>query len=155
MTRRVAVTGIGVIAAPGATRAAFWESLCSGRSAIGPMKLVPEGALRFPNAAEAQNFRPSAYMEEKEADLLDRFSQFALIAAREAVVESGFSFTPEIGSRIAVVTGTSVGGITSEDREFQSLYAEGVSRIHPLTIARTMANAGASRIAREYGITGP
>jgi len=155
MTRRVAVTGIGVIAAPGATRAAFWESLRAGQSAIRPMTLVPEGSLRFPNAAEVAGYRASGYMDEKEADLLDRFAQFALIAAREAVTESGFGVTPELGARMGVVTGTSTGGQTSEDHEFHSLYAKGASRIHPLTIPRTMANAGTSCIAREYGIGGP
>jgi nodulation protein E len=119
------------------------------------MTLVPEGSLRFPNAAEVADFRASAYIDEKEADLLDRFAQFALIAAREAVVESGFVVTTELGARMAVVTGTSTGGQTSEDREFYSLYAKGVTRIHPLTIPRTMANAGASCIARQYGIGGP
>ena len=155
MTRRVAVTGIGVIAAPGATRAAFWEALRAGRSAIQPMTLVPAGSLRFPNAAEVENYRASDYLDEKEADLLDRFAQFALIAAREAVRESSLEITPELGTRMAVVTGTSTGGQTSEDREFHSLYAKGVSRIHPLTIPRTMANAGTSCIAREFGIGGP
>jgi nodulation protein E len=155
MTRRVAVTGIGVIAAPGATRTAFWEALRAGQSAIRPMTLVPEGSLRFPNAAEVAGYRASAYMDEKEADLLDRFAQFALIAAREAVAESGFVVTLELSTRMAVVTGTSTGGQTSEDHEFYSLYAKGASRIHPLTIPRTMANAGTSCIAREYGIGGP
>jgi nodulation protein E len=155
MTRRVAVTGIGVIAAPGATRAAFWEALRAGQSAIRPMTLVPEGSLRFPNAAEVAGYRASDYMDEKQADLLDRFAQFALIAAREAVVESGVVVTAELGARMAVVTGTSTGGQTSEDHEFYSLYAKGASRIHPLTIPRTMANAGTSCIARGYGIGGP
>ena len=155
MMRRVAVTGIGVIAAPGSTRAAFWESLSNGQSAIRPMTLVPEGALRFPNAAEVRDYRASDYMDEKEADLLDRFAQFALIAAREAVAGSALSITPDLRARMAIVTGTSTGGQTSEDREFHSLYSEGATRIHPLTIARTMSNAGASRIAREYGIVGP
>jgi nodulation protein E len=155
MTRRVAVTGIGVIAAPGSTRAAFWDSLREGRSAIRPMTLVPEGSLRFPNAAEVPGFSASDYMDEKEADLLDRFAQFALIAAREAVAESGLTITQELGACTAIVTGTSTGGQTSEDREFHSLYARNATRIHPLTILRTMANAGTSRIAREYGITGP
>jgi nodulation protein E len=119
------------------------------------MTLVAEGALRFSNAAEVANFQASDYMDEKEADLLDRFAQFALIAAREAVAESGFVVTPEVATRMAVITGTSTGGQTSEDREFHSLYAKGATRIHPLTIPRTMANAGTSRIAREYGIGGP
>jgi nodulation protein E len=153
--RRVAVTGIGVIAAPGCGRAAFWEALVQGRSAIRPMTLVPEGSLRFANGAEVAGYRACDYMEEKESDLLDRFAQFALIAAREAVQDSGMVISPELGARMGIVTGTSTGGQSSEDREFYSLYAKGASRIHPLTIPRTMANAGTSRIAREYGIVGP
>jgi nodulation protein E len=153
--RRVAVTGMGVIAAPGRTRAAFWEALRAGRSAIRPMTLVPPGSLRFPNAAEVPDYRAADFMDEKEADLLDRFAQFALIAAREAVTDSRLDITPEWGARMGVVTGTSTGGQSSEDHEFHSLYAQGATRIHPLTIPRTMANAGTSRIAREYGIVGP
>jgi nodulation protein E len=146
---------MGVIAAPGNTRAAFWDGLRNGRSAIRPMTLVPEGSLRFANGAEVIDFSASNYMGEKEADLLDRFAQFALIAAREAVADAGLRMTPVLGERMGVVTGTSAGGKTSEDREFHSLYGEGSGRVHPLTIARTMANAGTSRIAQEYGITGP
>jgi nodulation protein E len=153
--RRVVVTGLGVIAAPGKTRAEFWEALKNGRSAIRPMTLVPEGAIRFANAAEVAGFDPCVYMEAKEADLLDRFAQFALIAAREAVGGAGLDITPEVGGRMGVVTGTSSGGKISEDREFYNIYANGAPRVHPLTIARTMTNAGTSRIAREYGITGP
>lgn len=150
MNRRVAVTGMGVIAAPGNTRASFWESLCEGRSAIRPITQV-EG-LRFPNAAEVVNFHATDFMDAKEADLLDRFTQFALIAAREAVSDAGVEIA---GGRTAVITGTSAGGKISEDREFHSLYAQNTGRVHPLTIPRTMANAATSRIALEYGITGP
>jgi nodulation protein E len=150
MMRRVAVTGIGVIAAPGRTRATFWESLRQGQSAIRPMTLV--SGLRFLNAAEVPDYRASDYLDPKEADMLDRFTQFALIAAREAAVDSAITFA---GERTAIVTGTSAGGKTSEDREFHSLYAENTGRVHPLTIPRTMANASTSRIALEYGITGP
>ena len=150
MTRPVAVTGIGVIAAPGRTRAAFWESLRQGRSAIRPMTLA--SGLRFSNAAEVTDFEAPEFMDAKDADLLDRFTQFALIAAREAVAHSGAVFD---GARTAVVTGTSAGGKTSEDHEFHGLYARNSGRVHPLTIARTMASAATSRIALEYGITGP
>jgi nodulation protein E len=155
MTRRVAVTGMGAIAAPGRTRAEFWDSLKCGRSAIRPMTLVPEGALRFPNGAEVANYRPSDHFDEKAADMLDRFAQFAVIAAREAVADSGLEITPALRERMAIVTGTSSAGQTSEDVEFHSLYARGASRIHPLTIARIMGNAGTSAIAREFGIVGP
>jgi nodulation protein E len=119
------------------------------------MTLVPEGSLRFPNGAEVRDYRPADYFDEKAADLVDRFAQFAVIAAREAVTDSGLEITPDLGERMAIVTGTSSGGQSSEDQEFHSLYARGASRIHPLTIARTMANAGTSAIAREFGIVGP
>ncbi len=153
--RRVVVTGMGVIAAPGATRGEFWEALRNGRSAIRPMTMVPEGSLRFTNAAEVTGFRAAAYIDEREADLLDRFAQFALIAAREAMTGAGLQITSELAERMGVITGTSAGGKTSEDREFLSLYGQSSPRVHPLTIARTMANAGTSRIAQDYGIVGP
>ena len=155
MARRVVVTGIGVVAAPGATRETFWNCLVEGRSAIGPLRAVPEGSLRFPNAAEVPGFDPARLLDPKYADFLDRFSQFALIAAREAVADAEIVFNAANGHRAAVITGSSVGGILSEDQQFRILYQRGESRIHPLTIARTMANAGAACVAQEYGITGP
>ena len=152
MTRRVVVTGLGVLAAPGKNRVAFWEALQAGRSAIRPMTLVPAGSLRFHNAAEVDDYHATDFMEEREADLLDRFAQFALIAAREAVTESGL---PIVSEKTGIVTGTAIGGQSSQDHEFQSLYAQGATRIHPLTIPRTMSNAATSAIAREFGIGGP
>jgi nodulation protein E len=158
MNRRVAVTGIGVIAGPGRTRNEFWGALANGESSIRPMTLVPQGALRFTNAAEVPGYRATDYFDEKQADFLDRFAQFAVIGAREALADAGLTITPGLAERMAVVTGTSTGGQTSEDTQFQELYAAKPSahaRIHPLTIARTMANAGTSAITREFGIVGP
>jgi nodulation protein E len=155
MTRRVAVTGIGVISALGCTRDAFWQSLARGASAISPLTLVPPGSLKFTNGAEVADFRASAHFDEKEAGLLDRFAQFALVAAREAVADAAIEFTRDLGGRTAIVTGTSAAGQSSEDEQFRNLYARNETRIHPLTIPRIMANAAASRISLEYGITGP
>ena len=87
--------------------------------------------------------------------MLERFAQFATVAAREAVVESGLTFTGELQDSCAVVTGSSVGGQFSEEEGYQRLYREKNPRIAPLTIPRTMANAGASRISLEFGIHGP
>jgi nodulation protein E len=152
MTRRVAVTGIGVISALGLTRPAFWDALRDGRSGIQPMTLVPEGSTRFPNAAEVHGYRAIDFFDPKEADYLDRFSQFALLAAREAVTDSGIEFDKE---NTAIVTGSCAGGQTSEDEGFHGLYAMKNTRFNPLSIPKVMANAGASRISLEYGITGP
>ena len=90
MTRRVAVTGIGIISALGRTRDAFWQSIAAGVSGIRPMTLVPEGFVRFPNAAEVPDFRATDYMDLKEAGLLDRFAQFALIAAARSRRRFGY-----------------------------------------------------------------
>jgi len=155
MTRRVAVTGIGAISAFGHTFPELWAGLAAGQSAIRPLTLVEPGALRFPNAAEVPDYDPNRYFEEKEALLLDRFAQFAAVAAREAVRGSGIEFSPDLAERTAIVLGCSGGGKSTEDDGFHHLYGLKEPRVSPLTIARAMSNAGASRVSLEYGITGP
>jgi nodulation protein E len=155
VTRRVAVTGIGAISAFGETFPDLWAGLAAGRSAIRPLTLVAPGILRFPNAAEVPDYDPLRHFEEKEAQLLDRFAQFAAVAAREAVRASGIEFSGELGERTGIVLGNSGGGKSTEDDGFHSLYALQSPRVSPLTIARAMSNAGASRVSLEYGITGP
>src|SRR5215471_2547038 len=107
MTRRVAVTGIGVISALGCLRGAFWQGLARGVSAIRPLTLVPQGLLKFANGAEVDGFEASRHFDEKDAGLLDRFAQFALVAAREAVADSAIEFNRDLGERTAIVAGTS------------------------------------------------
>jgi nodulation protein E len=155
MNRRVVVTGIGVISALGTSRPTFWNSLGAGCSGIRPMTLVPEGSTRFPNAAEVHGYRAADYFDEKEAGFLDRFAQFALIAAREAVADAAIEFNAELRENTAIVTGSCAGGQTTEDEGFYGLYALKNTRFAPLSIPKVMANAGASRISLEYGITGP
>ncbi|HEY4363933.1 MAG TPA: beta-ketoacyl-[acyl-carrier-protein] synthase family protein [Bryobacteraceae bacterium] len=152
--RRVAVTGMGVVSPFGDTFGDFWTAMAAGTSGIRPMTSVPPGALRFPNAAEAAGFDALRHFEEKEAAMLDRFAQFAVVAAREAVQASGVKIAEGAGHRAAIVTGSCTGGQATEDENFRALYA-GNQRISPLTIPRVMGNAGASWISREMGITGP
>ena len=151
MTRRVAVTGVGVVAAPGSNFPEFWAALQRGESGIRPMTLVPPGSLRFPNAAEVHGFDPLRHFDEKELAFVDRFTQFGVVAAREALNAAQVKLDLE---RTAIVTGTSAGGQTTEDENFLSLYSQ-QGRVGPLTIARVMGNAAASRISLETGITGP
>jgi nodulation protein E len=86
---------------------------------------------------------------------MDRFAQFAVIAAREAVECAGVVWTPELRENAAIVTGSCVGGQGAQDAGFTEVYKLGHNRVHPLTIPRTMANAGASHISMEFGIVGP
>jgi nodulation protein E len=86
---------------------------------------------------------------------MDRFAQFALVAARQAITDSRLDFTSDLKSRTAIVTGSCIGGQAAQDDQFVELYRNSRDRVHPFTIPRTMANSGASHISMEYGITGP
>src|SRR5204862_2765225 len=107
------------------------------------------------NGAEVRGYNPKDYFEEKQADFMDRFAQFGVIAAREAIADSGLDWKEIDKDAVTILTGSCVGGQCSEDSGFVELYKNDRGRVHPLTIARTMANAGASHISMEFGITGP
>lgn len=155
MQRRVVVTGIGVISALGHNWCEFWRALLEGRSGIEPLQAVDRSLLRFQNGAEVRNFDPSAHFEEKEIGLLDRFAQFGVVAAREAVAAAHIEWTPALREQTAIVTGSCTGGQTTEDEGFVNLYRNNIPRVNPLTIPRTMENAAASRISQETGVVGP
>jgi nodulation protein E len=153
--RRVAITGAGVICAIGRNSEEFAASLRAGRSEIGPIESAAVSSLRFQNGAEIKGYSHTPYFDDRRADFLDRFAQFALIAAREAVAGSGIEWTPALRETTAIVTGSCLGGKITEDAAFLEVYKLGRERIHPLTIPKCMANAAASHISMEYGITGP
>ena len=153
--QRVAITGMGIISALGADLAANWSSLSQGKAGIAPVQLVDASKLRFQNGAEVREYDPAKHFKSNQIDFLDRFAQFALIAARQALADSGLKITPELGRNMAVVTGSCVGGQTSQDTAFVNLYQQNSPRVHPLIIPRTMANAGASHISMECGIYVP
>ena len=153
--QRVAVTGIGVICALGRTTAEFGLALREGRPGIGPIESANCSNLRFRNGAEVPQYDHRPYFDDKRADFIDRFAQFAVIAAREATQDAGIEWTPPLRENAAIITGSCVGGQSTEDAGFHNVYKMGLNRVHPLTIPKTMANAGASHISMEFGITGP
>ena len=152
---RVAVTGIGAICALGRTVEGFGRALREGRSGIGPIRSADCSTLRFQNGAEVAAYDHRPYFDDKRADFIDRFAQFAVIATREAVADAGVEWSPALRENAAIITGSCVGGQATEDAGFHSVYKMGQNRVHPLTIPKTMANAGASHISMEFGITGP
>jgi nodulation protein E len=152
---RVAVTGLGLVCALGNNVSECWGRLAAGQSCIAPMRDPGDPPYKFQNGAEAWTFNPSDHFTDKDLIVLERFAQFAAVAAREAVAQSGLCFKGELADLSAVITGSSVGGQFSEEEGYQRLYRERNPRIAPLTIPRTMANAGASRISLEFGIHGP
>ncbi len=154
--RRVVITGMGSISALGHDAPTCWQAMREGRSGIGPISAVQPELLKAPIAAEVRGFDPLQHFDEKKLILLDRFSQFALVAAREAVAQSGLDFRSNgLGDTTAVVIGTGVGGENTNDQASRRLYADNNPRLHPLTIVRLMANAPASQISIEFGLRGP
>lgn len=155
MQRRVVVTGMGVISAIGENWCEFWRSLREGRPGIADLEGLDPGLLRFPNGAQVKKFDPAKHFDEKDIGLLDRFAQFGVVAAREAVNAAQIEWTPELRQQTAIITGSCVGGQTTEDEGFVNLYRNNIPRVNPLTIPRTMENAAASRISQETGVVGP
>jgi nodulation protein E len=153
--RRVVITGLGSISALGRTTAEFAAALRAGISGIAPVESADMSMIRFQNGAEVKGYTHQPYFEDRRADFIDRFAQFAVIAAREAVQDAGIEWTPELRQSAAIVTGSCVGGQSTEDIGFRDVYKQGLNRVHPLTIPKTMANAGASHMSMEFGITGP
>jgi nodulation protein E len=153
--RRVVVTGIGVICGLGRNRDEFEEGLLTGRCGVGPLTNTECLDLRFTTGAEVRCFNALDHFSPKESDMIDRFAQFAVVAAREAVVQSGIEWTSDLRENAAIVTGSCVGGQSTENQGFWDVYKLGKTRVHPMTIPKTMANAGASAISQEFGITGP
>src|SRR5689334_8058484 len=153
--RRVAITGMGAICALGRTVPECAACLREGRSAIAPIESADVSQLRFQNGAEVKAYTHQPHFDDRRADFIDRFAQFAVIAAREAVADARIQWTPELRETAAIITGSCVGGQSTEDIGFTDVYRKGLNRVHPLTIPKTMANAGASHISMELGITGP
>ena len=146
---------MGIVSALGANLAETWSSLVQGKSGISAIQLLDASKLRFQNGAEVHGYVPEQHFEQSQIDMMDRFAQFAVLAARQALADSGLKIVPETAGKIAVVTGSCVGGQTTADNAFVNLYHKNSPRVHPLIIPRTMANAGASHISMEFGISGP
>ena len=149
------VTGIGVVSALGPDRPSFWAAPAAGRPGLEPIASVDTSGLAFELGGEARDFRPEDHLDDSLRHLADRFAQMTVVSARQAVADSGLEAGDLQGDRCGVVTGSCVGGQGSEDEAFLRLYREGRPRVHPLSVPRIMANAGASLVSMDLGIQGP
>ncbi len=152
--RRVAVTGVGCICALGHDAATVWREAAAGRSAIAPLTLVDPDQLYAKNAGQVRDFDPGPRFDSKHFNVLDRFSQFALVAADEAMKQAGLAGA-KLGEESACILGSGVGGMGTIDESFRKLYGDRAGRVHPFTIPKLMVNAAPSQITMRYGITGP
>jgi nodulation protein E len=127
-----------------------------GRPAIGPIANIATDLLLVKIAAEVRDYDPLKHFDSKRLILLDRVSQFALIAAREAIAQAGLEFRASgLGERTACIIGTGIGGENSHNEQSSRFYGDKNPRVHPLAIVRVMANAPACHVGMEFGLTGP
>ncbi|MBI3376723.1 MAG: beta-ketoacyl-[acyl-carrier-protein] synthase family protein [Betaproteobacteria bacterium] len=151
--RRVVVTGTGVLTPVGRTTEEFFASLIEVRSGIGPVEIPLSGVSGLPVAAQIKGFDPSTHFPKERLSQLDRFSQFALVAAREAWLQAGSPVlaSPDSG---AVYFGTGFGGASTLESGYDDLFRKGLNRVKPMSVVAAMPNAAAANVAIEFRLQG-
>jgi len=153
---RIVITGMGAISAMGYDVDSFTRGIMSGRVAFGPIQQIPEiDQLRIQTAAEVPDYNELDHFSKKELALFDRFTQFQLLSARQAIKDAQLEFNSDLAERTSVVMGSGIGGQTTQEQNYKKLYQENGKRLPPLTVPKLIPNAGSSHITMEFGITGP
>jgi nodulation protein E len=152
---RVVITGLGVVSPVGSTIDTFWSALVEARSGIGPISIIPTERLNARVAAQVLDFDPGAHFEPRQSNVMDRFAQFAVVAARSAVRDAQLTVDEELALDIATVIGTGVGGQNTQDSSYFRLYGQNAPKLHPLTIPRLMVNGAVSHVSMDLGLKGP
>ena len=155
MMNRVVVTGIGVVSPVGSTIYDFWSAVVEARSGIGPISIIPTERLTARVAAQVLDFDPVAHFEPRQSNAMDRFAQFAVVAARSAVRDAQLAIDEELALDIATVIGTGVGGQNTQDSSYFRLYGQNAPKLHPLTIPRLMVNGAVSHVSMDLSLKGP
>ncbi|HCK67131.1 MAG TPA: beta-ketoacyl-[acyl-carrier-protein] synthase II [Anaerolineae bacterium] len=157
MQEKIVITGMGTVNPLGLNVKETWENVIAGKSGVAPITLFDSRAadLNVHIAAEVKNFVPSNFMDAKEARRRDRFEQFAIAAAREAMNQSGLQITESNAGRIGVIISSAIGGLTSLQEAILTNHEVGPRKVSPFFIPMLMANGGAGMTAIEFGIKGP
>ena len=143
---------MGVVCATGDDVASYMAALRAGRCGIGPIETIETARLSTKIAAEVRGFDPAAHFDAKRLPMLDRISQFGLVAARQAMAQAGLAAGDAPGAAVILGAG---GGQQTYDAVYEQFYGQGLNRVHPFTVPRIMPNAPASHITMEFGLRGP
>lgn len=154
-THRVVITGVGAVTPAGVGVEALWNTLMSGETCIAPIERFDTSDYEVHLAAEVRDFDGTEHgLSKKEARRFERFVQYAIVAADEALEQSGLEVTDENRDRIAVVFGTGIGGIDELQKSFSTLEEKGPKRVNPLFIPTMIGNIAAGNLAIRYGMRG-
>ncbi|RPI83033.1 MAG: beta-ketoacyl-[acyl-carrier-protein] synthase II, partial [Planctomycetaceae bacterium] len=155
MTRRVVVTGVGVVTALGCNTSEFWDKLCAGKSGVSHLQRFDTADFKVRFGGEIKDFVPEDCIPPKEIKRLDRFCQFALYGAHKAVRQSGIDFSQGDPYRHGVVTGSGIGGLHEIEEQHCALFDRGPNRVSPFMIPKLMVNAASGNISVSWGLKGP
>jgi nodulation protein E len=153
--RRVVITGQGAISALGRNTPENLEAMREGRCGIGPLDVPDVERLAIAVGGQVRGYRSEAHFTRQELTLYDRFTEFALLAAREAMESSGLEITEALAERAGVVLGTSGGGLQTQEENYRLVFQEGRNRVHPFVVPRLMNNAAASHVSMVHNLQGP
>jgi 3-oxoacyl-[acyl-carrier-protein] synthase II len=153
--RRVVITGMGVISSLGLDVATLWGNLLAGKSGIGPIESFDTRGFDVRIAGEVRDFDPLVYMPAREARRTDRFGQFGLAAAEQALKQSGFKVDDHYADQVGVLVGSGVGGIQTYTRELDHLRNDGPRRVNPFLIPSITVDVPSVLIALRTGAQGP
>ena len=153
--QRVVLTGAGTVNALAPDVAGTMAAMAEGRCGIGPLEFADVARLTVQIGAQVKGFDPEAHFDRTRLSFYDRFTQFALLAARQAMAQAGLAAVPGDPMRWGAIIGTAGGGNATVNEAFRAVYAEGKNRVHPFTVPRLMGNAAASHISMDWGLMGP
>ncbi|OGR95030.1 MAG: beta-ketoacyl-[acyl-carrier-protein] synthase II [Elusimicrobia bacterium RIFCSPLOWO2_01_FULL_64_13] len=152
---KVVITGMGALTPIGIGLEAYWDGLMKGESGAGPVTLIDASAYPCRIAAELKGFDPLNFIEKKKIKRMDRFTQFAVAAAKMALEDSGLDLSKEDLERVGVIVGSGIGGLRTIEEEFTVLKEKGVRRVTPFLIPKLISNMAAGEIAILHGFAGP
>ncbi len=152
---RVVITGAGTINPLGTDLASTFAAMQEGRCGIGPLEIADSDRLSIQIGGQIKGYDEADYFNRQQIALYDRFTQFTLLAAREAIGQSGLSFSGSLADHSGVVLGTSGGGLNTQDESYRAVYEEGKNRVHPFIVPKLMNNAAASHVSIEWNLRGP
>jgi 3-oxoacyl-[acyl-carrier-protein] synthase II len=150
MTRRVAITGLGTVNPLASDLKEFWRALCAGRNGISRIEQIDTTAFKVKFGGEVKNFNPEPTLEAKVARRLDRFAQFALVAAIAAVKDSGLDFSKEDPYRAGVIVGSGIGGLNEFEEQHARYIHGGPSKVSPFVIPKMIPNAAPGNISIHF-----
>jgi len=153
--KRVVITGAGTINALGHNVPQTLEAMREGRCGIGPLDFRDVDRLAIKIGGQVRDFNADSEFNRQQMSLYDRFTQFTLQAAKEAIGQSGLTFTGDLAATSGVVLGTAGGGVSTWDDNYRAVYEEGKNRVHPFVVPKLMNNAAASHVSMEFNLKGP